>query len=160
MSLESIYYIGQTIAVIAILGSLIAIWIQQMQTNRIARADMTERALGRFHTNLQVMATDPTLALQYANLIRGEAPKDEAVAQRLIWFFTMVVQTHYSSFFLRRDALSDERIGEPLDRTIALHIRLPLFAKEWERIKKRGTFPNDYFVHVDRLLEAKDESAT
>ena len=80
MSLESIYYIGQTIAVIAILGSLIAIWIQQMQTNRIARADMTERALGRFHTNLQVMATDPTLALHYANLIRGEAPKDEAPA--------------------------------------------------------------------------------
>ncbi|KJS37032.1 MAG: hypothetical protein VR74_10335 [Hyphomonas sp. BRH_c22] len=160
MNLETIYYIGQTIAVIAILGSLIAIWVQQQQTNRIARADMTERMLGKFHTNIQVMVNDPHLALQYANLVRGEIPKDEAVSQRLIWFFTLVVQTHYSSYFLQRDHLSDERVAEPLDRTLALHLKLPLFAAEWDRTKKRRTFPDDYIAYVDGLLVASTSRAS
>jgi len=32
MTLESIYYVGQTIAVFAILISLIALWVQRRQT--------------------------------------------------------------------------------------------------------------------------------
>ncbi len=38
MSLESIYYLGQTIAVMAILGFLAGILFQMRQTNRLARA--------------------------------------------------------------------------------------------------------------------------
>ena len=37
MSLENIYYIGQTIAVVAILGSLIALIIQMRHANKLAR---------------------------------------------------------------------------------------------------------------------------
>lgn len=45
MTLETIYYIGQTIAVIAILGSLIAIYRQQKRTNQIERGKTeSERA--------------------------------------------------------------------------------------------------------------------
>ncbi|MEZ5920793.1 MAG: hypothetical protein R3C60_05520 [Parvularculaceae bacterium] len=41
MTLEHIYYIGQTIAVIVIVATLIAILWQGFQTNKIARADLT-----------------------------------------------------------------------------------------------------------------------
>ena len=38
MSLENIYYIGQTVAVIAILASLVAIWLQMRQSQKMERA--------------------------------------------------------------------------------------------------------------------------
>lgn len=38
MSLESIYYVGQTVAVVAILASLAAIWFQMRQSQKMARA--------------------------------------------------------------------------------------------------------------------------
>ena len=38
MSLEDIYYIGQTVAVIAILASLVAIWLQMRQSQKMERA--------------------------------------------------------------------------------------------------------------------------
>ena len=66
--LETVYYIGQTIAVIAILCSLGAIWWQQRETNKIARADMTERVLGKYSEAMRVMAEDPDLAGHYSNL--------------------------------------------------------------------------------------------
>lgn len=39
MTLENVYYIGQTIAVVAILGSLIAIYIQQQKDHELAKAE-------------------------------------------------------------------------------------------------------------------------
>ena len=39
MTLETIYYVGQTIAVVAILISLAAIWFQMKQTHDLARVD-------------------------------------------------------------------------------------------------------------------------
>jgi len=43
MTLESIYYIGQTIAVLAILISLIFVGIQMRDGNRLARAQMHQQ---------------------------------------------------------------------------------------------------------------------
>ena len=41
MTLENIYYLGQTIAVVVIVATLVAILYQGYQTNKIARADLT-----------------------------------------------------------------------------------------------------------------------
>jgi hypothetical protein len=41
MTLESIYYIGQTIAVVVIVATLVAILYHGYQTNNIARAHLT-----------------------------------------------------------------------------------------------------------------------
>lgn len=41
MTLENIYYVGQTIAVLAILASLGAIWFQMRQANRLAKLETT-----------------------------------------------------------------------------------------------------------------------
>jgi len=41
MTLENIYYLGQTIAVVVIVATLVAIRYQGYQTNKIARADLT-----------------------------------------------------------------------------------------------------------------------
>ncbi len=153
MTLENIYYVSQTVAVAAILISLIAIWRQQRQTNKIARADMTERVLGKLFSIMEIMTADPVLANHYAKLIKGQEPEDPAVAARLVWFFSLMLQSHNSSFFLWKDRLTDERSIGPHDQTILLHLKTPFFRTEWERVKKRRTYPDDYVKHVEALRE-------
>jgi len=159
MSLEDIYYVGQTLAGAAILISLVAIWLQQRQTNQIARADMTERVLAKFYSAMQLMTEDPDLAFHYARLVKGQAPAEEAVTERLVWFFSLMIQSHCSSFFLWRDNLSDTRTIAPHDQTILLHLKIPLFEREWRRTARRGTFPEDYITYVENL-RAKAAAST
>jgi len=153
MTLENIYYVSQTLAVAAILASLIAIWRQQLQTNKIARADMTERVLGKLFSIMEIMTTDAALANHYAKLVKGQEPEDPAIAARLVWFFSLMLQSHNSSFFLWKDRLTDERSIGPHDQTILLHLKTPFFGAEWERVKKRRTYPEDYVKHVEALRE-------
>ena len=153
MTLEQVYYVGQTIAVAAILTSLIAIWRQQQQANKIARSDMTERVLAKLFSVMEIMTTDANLANHYAKLIKGQEPEDPAVAARLVWFFSMMLQAHNSSFFLWRDKLTDERAIGPHDQTIMLHLKTPFFLSEWQRVKRRRTYPDDYVKYVEALLE-------
>ena len=42
MSLEELAYISQIVGVVAIIGSLVAIYFQQRQTNQIARAQVSQ----------------------------------------------------------------------------------------------------------------------
>ena len=151
MTLEDIYYVGQTLAGAAILISLVAIWLQQRQTNQIARADMTERVLSKFFSAMRLMAEDRDLAMHYARLVKGQPPADEATTERLVWFFSLMIQSHCSSFFLWRDNLSDTRTIAPHDQTILLHLKIPLFEREWRRTVRRGTFPDDYIAYVEDL---------
>ena len=55
MTLESIYYIGQTIAVVAILISLIFVGIQMRNGNRLARAQMHQQISDSFTQLMQLI---------------------------------------------------------------------------------------------------------
>ena len=70
----------------------------------------------------------------------------------------MMMQAHATSFMLWRDKLTDERSISPHNRTMTLHLRVPLFRQEWERTKRRRTFAEDHVEYVDRLIAA-DEAA-
>lgn len=63
MTLESIYYIGQMLAVIAILASLIAIYYQIRQTNRISRYNSTNSLIGQFDRLGELLVTHRDLRL-------------------------------------------------------------------------------------------------
>jgi len=63
MTLESIYYIGQMLAVIAILASLIAIYYQIRQTNRISRYNSTNSLIGQWDRLNELLVTHRDLRL-------------------------------------------------------------------------------------------------
>ena len=41
MTLEKVYYISQLVVAVVVVATLIAIWLQSRQTNRIAKAELT-----------------------------------------------------------------------------------------------------------------------
>ena len=63
MTLETIYYITQIIAVGAILASLVAIYIQQRKDHVLARAEHQRQILAEVPRYTELAATDPA-ALQ------------------------------------------------------------------------------------------------
>ena len=152
MSLENLYFVTQIIAVGLILISLIFVGLQLLQSNRLTRADMTQRAIDRFFTPMEIMATDPDLAEHYGRVLRGETPPSIAVKARLNWFFTMMLQAHIGSWTIEKDGLVDERTIDARVQTILRMINAPYFRKEWARTKKRQIFPLDYTSYIDRLI--------
>ena len=66
MTLEEIYYISQTVAVIAILASLVGVFIQIRQQSRVARSDLYMTAVSGFAGHFQTFRTDPNFAVLYS----------------------------------------------------------------------------------------------
>lgn len=159
MSLENLYFLTQIIAVGLILVSLIFVGLQLLQSNRLARADMTQRAIDRFFTPMEIMASDPDLAEHYGRVLRGETPPSIAVKARLNWFFTMMLQAHVGSWTIEKDGLVDERTIDARVKTILRMIEAPHFRKEWVRTKERQIFPLDYTSYIDRLLAQRNASS-
>ena len=56
MTLETIYYIGQTVAVVAIVASLVAIYWQQREANKMARV---ENAAGLSSNYAELKGSEP-----------------------------------------------------------------------------------------------------
>jgi len=73
MSLENIYYVGQTIAVVAILGSLIALIYQLRQANRMARKTAMQVQIDGLLAMTRTIYETPGLA---DILLRGNAGLD------------------------------------------------------------------------------------
>lgn len=160
MSLETIYYFTQIVAVGLILVSIAFVGLQLQQANKLARADMTQRSIDRFFAPMEIMAQDPDLALQYANVLKGGVPESEEAKARLSWFFTLMLQAHVGSWTVESEGLVDERTIQARTNTIARMIAAPHFSKEWERTKRRRIFPNDYVKHVDALIAERTKIKT
>lgn len=157
MSLENAYHVTQIIAVGLILVSLIFVGLQLRQSNKLARADATQRGIDRFFAPMEIMAQEPDLALQYANVLRGKKPDNDAVTARLNWFFALMLQAHVGSWAIENDGLVDERTIEARANTIARMITAPHFKDEWERTKRRGMFPLEYTNYVDQLIADRSD---
>ena len=63
MTLEEIYYIGQTIAAVAILGSLLSIFFQQWQANKMARLAMAQRVSSNYSNRMREIMSNQTVAV-------------------------------------------------------------------------------------------------
>ncbi|MEL6861984.1 MAG: hypothetical protein AAGL11_09105 [Pseudomonadota bacterium] len=160
MSLESLYYLTQIIAVGLILVSLGFVGLQLRQSNRLARADMTQRAIDRFIPPMEIMVQDPDLAAHYSRVLRGETPSSDAIKARLNWFFTMMLQAHVGGWTIEQENLVDERTVDARANTIVRMLAAPHFKAEWIRTKRRGTFPLTYTNYVDRLVAQQSKTDT
>lgn len=66
MTLEEINYLGQTIAVAAILASLLGVFFQVRQQSRVARSDLYQAAMTGFAEHFRTFRSEPEFALLYA----------------------------------------------------------------------------------------------
>ena len=149
MTLENIYYIGQTIAVVAILGSLAGIYFQQRQANKIARSDMSQRVSSSFSDSMRELMSNPGLALAFRKVMFERSELDPVESTQILTYFNLTLTAHADAYLAYNEGL----IGRPLlttfDGNTAWYLTAPAFEREWRRVRRFALYPPNFCDHVD-----------
>lgn len=109
MTLETLYYITQIIAVIAILGSLIAIWFQMQQNQMVERANGQRELLMQASDWFNVCRDDPDLFGTLARLMEDYKNADPIDQGRFSsWGFELLFMVE-SAMYMHRDGFLNEK---------------------------------------------------
>ncbi|MEM7702595.1 MAG: hypothetical protein AAF251_11710 [Pseudomonadota bacterium] len=134
MTLEQIYYIGQTIAALAILGSLIAIYWQQRKTHALERAASQREILASVKELSGFPATDPT-ALESIRVCfqdySGATPFQQA---QFAHAAIMAVNIAEKALYMKRDDLFDHNSADSFVEVALAYIATPGGRQWWANV--------------------------
>ena len=159
MTLENIYYVGQTIAVLAVLASLIAIWIQMRQANRLAKLETTRMIWSDAIDMLRSQVEDGEKAefLQVA-LFSNERLTDAEKTRLYLILSSMFVGLE-NGFAMAQSGMMEEGFW-PRMRASAIDYLKPARGRRWWAVARQRTFaPNPAFVAEMDALVAEIEAA-
>lgn len=150
MTLENVYYIGQTIAVVAILGTLIILIVQLRQANKLARNAANREQIASMHAATRLFIDNPDIADLW---IRGnkdvlgltEAERLRYASLRLsLWRLWEALYTQH------RDGLVDEDLWEAHLVQARMALNEPGAKAVWAIAKP--TFTKNFQAFFDNLL--------
>jgi hypothetical protein len=101
MTLENIYYVGQTIAVLAILISLAGLFFQIRQQSRTACSELYLNATSSFSDTFRSIRTDPDFARLYSVALQTWQSLTKAQKLR-IHAFNVEMATHLEAILTMR----------------------------------------------------------
>lgn len=152
MTLENIYYIGQTIAVVVIVLTLFAILWQGWQTNRIARSDMTRASFietGQTHYSL---VDSPEKADFMQRALFGEAALTDAEKLRFANLMGLAIGTHEGAYMLRERGLIENAAYQRSEGITRLYMQSPRVRKWW-RARREYSYDPQFRALIDKLAE-------
>lgn len=158
MSLEDIYYIGQTIAVIVIILTLFAILWQGWQTNRIARSDMTRSSwieAGQTHYSF---VDSPEKADFMQRALFGEAALTDAEKLRFGNLMGFAIGAHESAFMLLQRGLIEHaayRRSEGISRLYMQSARV----RKWWRSRREFSYDPKFRSLLDQIAAEFEKPA-
>jgi hypothetical protein len=148
MSLEEIYYVSQIVAVVAIIGSLVAIYFQQSQTNKIARAQISHSVSAYYGATLREIM-NPELATIFRKVMFERAPLSPVETTQILVYFNLTLGSLRDAFHAKRDGLIDARILEDFSQNACWYLTAPVFAAEWRRGQHTGIWGQDFVAYVN-----------
>ena len=159
MTLEAIYYIGQTVAVVALLASLVFVGLQvrharqqSEQANRLARAEMSlTSAMQTLSMQDDWYATEESAAFM-TRVLKADNPLSVADKHRfgirMVSLFTAIETVE----MLHREGLCDPNMYERLLLTGEAYCRVPQVQKWWDRVG-RAYFLMPFRETLDELMQ-------
>lgn len=151
MTLEEIYYIGQTIAVVAIFATLVVVVWQGHQAAKVARAELTLNAHlqnGMIHREL---ADTPEKAELMVRLLNQAAPLSPAEKVQLMNIVGIALGTHEALFSLRTRNLIEESTYRRLSNTSRQYLRSPNARRLWKTLRTQGSDPR-FIAEIDAMV--------
>lgn len=153
MTLEDIYYIGQTVAVVVIVLTLLAILWQGWQTNSIARSEMTRSSwieTGQTHYSL---VDSPEKAEFMQRALFGEAALTDAEKLRFGNLMGLAIGTHEGAFMLLRRGLIEEAAYRRSEGITRLYLQSPRVRKWW-RARREYSYDPKFRALIDKMADA------
>ena len=151
MTLVTVYYIGQTIAVGAILASLVAIYIQQRKDHAFAQAESQREILQQASQWFDQMLAHPSgleSVRRCLKSFRGATPREQAEFSQ---YMVRAVSLAEQATFMRKDKLIHDSSHVKLVMLPAMHIVTPGGREYWAAV--RPAFGVDVVAAIDKVLE-------
>ena len=160
MSLESLYYIGQTVAVVAIIGTLVALIVQMRRADRLARAEIT-RSVATESTYLkQALFSSPEAADFMHRALYTDEPLTDAETLRFsLSMNSILVNIEMVTMMAARGYVESITITRT-QATIRDYMTSPRARFWWTKARDTYFAPNPYFcAFVDRLVVSAEREA-
>ena len=150
MTLEAIYFIGQTIAAFAIVGSLIFVGIQSRQASKASELATLQVMQDRFDGFRRLVVADKELVDLYDRGMRDPAQleEDELVRFRLMIFIAM--EGAHASFLIHQNSPIASQQWEAMDGLMVQTLGTP-GGRAWWAMFGRTLHP-DFVAHMDTRL--------
>lgn len=155
MTLEDINYIAQTVGVVAILGTFVAVLIQMRQTNRLLRNQAKRAQIDGIKAISEAVYQTPGLADM---MMRGVAGGLEALTpaerMQIMAFLMMAERTWEAMFVHHQDGMIDDELWQAhsLQARASLNDN-PAIHEFWA--SRREFFMPDYRAFRDAQIESK-----
>ena len=146
MNLETIYYVGQSIAVIAILASLAFVGYQTRQTNRFARTELTRALLAETREFADSISTSPEMSAFMFEAQRAKEPLPPERFYRLAMYYASWFTAVESAFKINEEGLMEPSVYEHIRGTTRTMDCVNL--RSW-REHARPYHPRDFADDVD-----------
>jgi len=147
MSLESIYYVGQTIAVFAILISLVALWFQRRQTYSIEKSNAQRQLLDGCRSFFWSLSYDETLFEDVRFCLHEYDDADDFKKQRFWgWAFDLLMMTE-QVFYQNRERLISEAQFNGFTAGMILVINTAGGRQWWEEARQLVSKDFSDFLH-------------
>lgn len=157
MTLESIYYIGQTVAVIVIIATLIALLIQTRQTNALARAE-TSRAtmLQATAEQYRLFETPEKAAFMYKAMRTSEKLTPEE-KERFAFAMALIFGNIEVGFNMEQTGLmGDTEYDRGMHTLKGAYLSSPRVRKWWSNIRFFYAKNPDFVAVIDKLSAEAD----
>ncbi len=152
MSLESIYYIGQTVAVLAILGSLVGVIVQMRQANRLARAQLTSSSQDLIADHTRYVIENDTFAKIYHQAMFTSKRLTDVECTRFISWLEKGLMNLERVYNLHRNHLVEPDIVRRLEAMVVWQQqKSPLARASWEA-NKALRFSPEFIAYFDNCL--------
>lgn len=148
MTLEELAYISQVIGVVAVIGSLVAIYFQQVQTNRIARAQISQAVSVNYQGTLREIMT-PELAALFRKVMFEPAPLSPVETTQILVYFNLAASSFQDAFHAERDGLVDNRLLQQFSHNFCWYLTAPVFMAEWRRAERVGLYGPGFVAYVN-----------
>lgn len=158
MTLEDIYYIGQTVAVVIIILTLFAILYQGWQTNKIARSEMTLSSwieAGQTHYSL---VDSPEKADFMQRALFGEAALTEAETMRFGNLMGLAIGMHEGAYMLLQRGLIEHAAYKRGEGITRLYMQSPRVRKWW-RARREYSYDPKFRALIDKMAEEFEKPA-
>lgn len=146
MSLESIYYIGQTFAVLAILVSLAYVAFQTRQNTKVTRAKAAWDAQNSFVEINETLAAGGTVGDLTYKAVNDVSNLSDYEKYRMHRYMRGVFQRVEAQYALFTNGILDEEVWQLRRRYIRGLMNVPLIAEIWQADKTNFMF-TEAFVH-------------
>ena len=151
MTLETIYYIGQSVSVIVIIATLLALFYQVRQANQIARSQLSHGQLLSGHGLLgPTIATNPEYAEFLVRVLEGDAPLNPADRLRFLNYMHSLVIIFGSAQTLKSKSLIEAQMFQDTASALTWWFSFDRSRKWWR--SARSVYRDDVRVAIDALL--------